>query len=72
MDTSNIENNVQDVIDLIASNGGVDGAHHKQWVLDQILQILMTPEEYTKWVKDYEESDPTFGVTYEWDRGIAP
>lgn len=24
----------------IAQSGGVDGAHHKQWVLDQVVRIL--------------------------------
>ena len=38
-----------------------DGAHHKQWYLDQILRLAATTQEYAE-LKD--ESD--------WNEGIAP
>lgn len=28
------------VLDLICSFGGIDGAHHKQWLLDQIVRTI--------------------------------
>lgn len=30
----------QEVLDLITEFGGIDGEHHKQWVLDQIVRLL--------------------------------
>lgn len=31
---------VEEALDLILRCGGEDGAHHKQWVLDQVVRIL--------------------------------
>lgn len=36
-----------------------DGAHHKQWFLEQILQLVTTPEIYER-------------VADEWKAGIKP
>jgi hypothetical protein len=61
-----------DMMDFIHQWGGVDGAHHKQWVLDQLVRIgTETKVNYDQWVKSYcrgEDGDNT----YEWDEGIAP
>lgn len=46
--------------------GGIDGEHHKQWALDQILRKL-TGDRYTEIVTLYEQ-----GGLFEWDVGIAP
>jgi len=56
-------------LDFIAEFGGIDGAHHKQWLLDQLVFVLA--EDYDQWVRDYEagEDGPQ---TYKWDTGIAP
>lgn len=64
------EDKVSKALELIERYGGIDGAHHKQWVLDQVVRIL-TGEEYEKWVRahNYGEDGPD---TYEWDKGIAP
>lgn len=50
--------------------GGIDGAHHKAWVIDQMVRAL-TGDGYEEWVEDYcaGEDGP---CTYEWDEGIAP
>ena len=47
-----------------------DGAHHKMWVIDQMVREL-TGDKYDQWVRDYQngEDGPD---TYEWDEGIAP
>ena len=60
---------VEEALDLIAEYGSIDGAHHKQWVLDQLVRIL-TPH-YEAWVMGQEagEDGPD---TYYWDVGIAP
>lgn len=75
LDTSREENQMTEekkVLNLIKDYGGIDGAHHKQWLLDQLVRaITVHPEAYAEWVADYEagEDGPD---TYSWDEGIAP
>lgn len=63
-------NKEQEALNMIAQYGGIDGEHHKQWVLDQVVRIL-TGKEYEQWVMRFEERDDALD-TYEWDEGIAP
>lgn len=66
------QNAVEEAREFIREWGQVDGSHHKAWVIDQVLRILLnTEEEYTAWVADYEKEDMD-GDWYEWDAGIAP
>lgn len=55
----------------IANNWShIDGAHHKAWVIDQIVRAL-TGDDYESWVK--ETCDGEDGPnTYDWDIGSAP
>ena len=67
---------IKEALDLIESYGGIDGGHHKQWVLDQVVQAL-TGNDYDKWVLDYEgeaeEGEEYLDyLPYSWDIGIAP
>jgi DNA mismatch repair ATPase MutS len=57
-------------IDLCVQYGGIDGAHHKDWVMDQMVRKL-AGERYEQIVKDacVGEDGPN---TYTWDCGIAP
>lgn len=57
-------------LELIFSCGGIDGEHHKTWIIDQVVRIL-TAGVYDDWVKEYcaGENGPN---TYSWDEGIAP
>lgn len=58
------------VMELIERYGGIDGAHHKQWLIDQIARVIQG-DDYEHWViamKDGENGPET----YEWDTGIAP
>jgi len=65
-----LNSDIQSAIDLIFQYGGIDGSHHKQWALDQVLRIL-TKNNYENLVKEYcNGEDGEF--TYEWDEGIAP
>jgi hypothetical protein len=67
-----LSDNINEALDLIIQYGGTDGSHHKQWVLDQVVRILVGDEEsYEGWLEEYQdgESGPH---TYEWDEGIAP
>jgi alpha/beta superfamily hydrolase len=66
-----------------ASN--IDGGHHKQWIIDQMVRAL-TGDGYEQWVIDYEScgqeecarhhngSDRSDDCEdgYGWDEGIAP
>lgn len=63
---------LEKIVHLVTNEGTFDGGHHKQWVLDQILQVALGPQEYERFVKDYEELDEDGYIEYEWDRGIAP
>lgn len=56
---------VDEAMGLISRYGYIDGAHHKQWVLDQVARALLGPEAYERWA----EADEDGG---EWDTGIAP
>ena len=58
-------------VEIISNYGGLDGGHHKQWVLDQVMKVLMGPAVYEQWLAKYcsGEDGPD---THEWDVGIAP
>lgn len=58
--------NVNRAIEIIARHGGTRGAHHKQWVLDQVLRVLLGDSAYREWVADQARDG------YTWDEGIAP
>ena len=64
-----MEEKTNKALDLILRYGGIDGAHHKQWVLNQIVRILA--DDYDEWVKKYEDGEDG-PCTYDWDEGIAP
>lgn len=61
---------VQLALDVALSYGQDDGAHHKAWVIDQMVRILAA-DRYAQIVAGYRagEDGPD---TYEWDEGIAP
>ena len=56
-------------LNLITQYGGIDGDHHKQWLLDQIVHTLA--DNYADWVRDYQDGEDGPG-TYIWETGIAP
>lgn len=64
-------------IDLALGFSYIDGAHHKTWVIDQMVRVLTGcgPDEESEEYKDlikgvcYGEDGPD---TYSWDTGIAP
>ncbi len=49
------------IVALIMEYGYIGGAHHKQWLIDQILRIALK-DEYEAFIKEFEC----------WDAGIAP
>ena len=61
---------VQAALEIAFRFGGIDGEHHKAWVIDQMVRAL-TGDGYVEWVK--EACDGEDGPeTYEWDEGIPP
>ena len=64
------EEKIQAAIDLAVKYGGIDGAHHKDWVIDQMVRVL-AGEKYEEIVR--EACDGEDGAnTYSWEIGIAP
>jgi len=63
-------NRILGAITIAEDYGGIDGGHHKTWVIDQMVRILLG-EKYETFVKEYcdGEDGPN---TYEWEEGIAP
>lgn len=59
------ENRIQEIIGLIEDYGFIDGADHKQWVIDQIARVVMG-DRYSEWVAEMGEDSEG------WDEGIAP
>lgn len=57
---------IEEVISIADKYGQIDGSHHKLWVIDQMLRLLLG-EKYQDFIKDYEENGE-----YTWDTGIAP
>ena len=56
---------IEQAMEFINEYGHIDGAHHKQWVLDQIARVLLG-DAYTEWAAPH--SDEWGG----WEVGIAP
>lgn len=45
---------------------GIDGAHHKDWVIDNMIQYLLA-DKYPQFVEAYEKT-----YSRKWNKGIAP
>lgn len=61
---------IANALAIIARFGGIDGAHHLRWVLDQVVRTL-TEDQYAEWVRQFKDGDDG-PESYEWDEGIAP
>lgn len=67
---------IKKALDVISSYGQVGGSHHKMWVIDQVVRVLLQ-DEYEDWVKKYMHYgangvEAEEGYHYAWDKGIAP
>lgn len=58
---------IDKAVELAFYYGGIDGAHHKDWIIDRMVRALLSPSDYKKFVKRYNEDGQ-----YEWETGIAP
>lgn len=56
----------EEAINIAIKYGGIDGVHHKEWVIDQMVRKL-SGSNYEQIVKDACD-----GETYDWSTGIAP
>ena len=61
---------IQAAIDLAVRFGGIDGGHHKSWVIDQMVRAL-AGNRYNQIVAD-TCNGPDGPDSYSWDVGIAP
>ena len=75
----NMDQIIEDALNIALRYGGIDGAHHKAWVIDQMCRASCGSErEYQRWVVEakgliIDDSDPDdIEYEYEWDEGIAP
>jgi hypothetical protein len=56
---------VVEAVKIAVSYGGIDGAHHKDWVIDQMVRVL-AGRNYDQIVTD------ACADGADWDEGIAP
>lgn len=69
-DSKDKKDRIEHALRIAAEFGQTDGAHHKAWVIDQMVYALTgSSKKYTKWVKNFESSE---GGPYEWDKGTPP
>lgn len=61
---------IDDALDIARDYGRTDGAHHKMWVIDQMVRAL-AGEDYEGLIRDWEEGEDGPN-TYEWDTGTPP
>lgn len=60
---------VDAAVALIEQYGGIEGDHHRAWVIDQVVRCLVT--DYAAWVKAQKDGEDG-PETYDWDEGIPP
>lgn len=61
---------IQQAIYLAVQYGGIDGEHHKAWVIDQMVRVL-AGNDYATIVAN-AKSGGDGADTYDWNEGIAP
>lgn len=69
-DVAELVQRLDSAIELAVRYGGIDGDHHKAWVIDQIVRAL-AGNRYSAIVADAQDGDDG-PETYTWDEGIAP
>lgn len=56
-----LEERINKAVEVAREDGAEDGEHHKMWVIDQMLRVLI-PDEY----------EEQFGSDQCWDQGTPP
>lgn len=64
------EARIEEALTVAVRYGGIDGDHHKAWVIDQMVRELTGTryENFVRAARDGEDGPETYG----WDVGIAP
>jgi hypothetical protein len=74
----NAEDRIEVALDIAWKYGQTDGAHHKMWVIDQMVRILCGDSmTYQMLIGFYEQPVPVGKgeddyYQNDWDTGIAP
>lgn len=63
-------NRTDKALELIFRYHGIDGAHHKDWLIDQVTRVL-AGDRYDSFVADARAGSDG-PETYGWPTGIAP
>lgn len=61
---------IEAALTLAVKYGGTGEAHHKAWVIDQMVRVL-AGDDYERLVADARNGEDG-PETYDWDCGIAP
>ena len=65
------DDNIKNALNIAFSYAQIDGAHHKLWVIDQMVRnLLKTQEAYEEFRNRYSMVDGK--KEYDWDMGTAP
>ncbi len=68
-----IYTDTQRALEVIERFGGIECAHHKAWVIDQVVRCLLGSDEerYKAWVKEmcFDEKGEKI---YDWSEGVPP
>lgn len=59
------EQRIQAAVELGIQYGQIDGSHHRLWVIDQMLRLLLG-DKYDEAIAERN------GDEYDWDVGIPP
>ena len=66
---TSLEERIFEALAVAFDHGQTDGAHHKAWVIDQMVRILAA--DYDEWVANFCYGSDGY-MTYSWDEGVAP
>lgn len=61
---------IERALEIAFRYGSIDGEHHKEWVIDQMVREL-TGHNYEEWVRRFRSGDDG-PESYDWPVGIAP
>ena len=65
-----MEENVAKALEVALRFGGIDGDHHKAWVIDQMVRSLLG-NGYEAWVVESKDGDDG-PDSYTWEQGMPP
>jgi hypothetical protein len=65
-DKHELEDRINKALDIAWESSDTDGAHHKQWIIDQMFRVLVGDDKVYQMMISY------YNQKGEWDVGIAP